>query len=107
MFLSIVIIVDLLLDRLICDLDSFNPDQVLVFINGAGGTSKMELHILYQRAYKQLLERGIKVRAGIADSFFTTQEMGGFSLSLCAVDDDLMRYWEMPASGPSFHWPYS
>jgi dihydroxyacetone kinase/dihydroxyacetone kinase-like protein len=99
-------IVDLLLERLLCDLSSFNPEQVLVFVNGAGGTSKMELHTLYRRAYQQLNEQKIKVSAGVADSFFTTQEMGGFSLSLCAVDDELLHFWEKPASGPSFHWPY-
>ncbi|TFG49733.1 MAG: DAK2 domain-containing protein [Anaerolineales bacterium] len=99
-------IIDMLLDRLLDDLKLYHPDSVLIFINGAGGTSKMELHILYRRAYQQLGARGIEVAAGVADSYFTTQEMGGFSLSLCAVDQELLTYWKMPASGPSFHWPY-
>ena len=100
-------IITLLLDRLVADLESFNPDNLLVFINGAGGTSKMELHILYRGAYQQLSARGFNITAGVSNSYFTTQEMGGFSLSLCAVDSEMLDYWQMPASGPSFHWPYA
>jgi dihydroxyacetone kinase len=99
-------VIDLLLQRLLEDLQDFHTTEYLVFINGAGGTSKMELHILYQSVENQLGRRGLKIVAGVADSLFTTGEMGGFSLSLCAVDTEMLRFWEMPASGPSFHWPY-
>ena len=99
-------IIDLLLDKLLMDLDDFRGDEHLVFINGAGGTSKMELHILYQDVIRQLDQRGIKIFAGVADSLFTTGEMGGFSLSFCAADPEMIKFWQMPASSPSFRWPY-
>ncbi len=98
-------IIDMLLDRILEDLEVFDPQQVLVFINGAGGTSKMELHILYRRAYQELLNRGVQVIAGVAESYFTTQEMGGFSLSICAADQEMIQLWNQPASSPSFRWP--
>jgi dihydroxyacetone kinase-like protein len=100
-------VIDLLLQRLLDDLEDFKCYEYLVFINGAGGTSKMELHILYQSVVHQLGLRGLNVAAGIADSLFTTGEMGGFSLSLCAVDPKMLRFWDMPASAPSFRWPYA
>lgn len=99
-------IIDMLLDQLLQDLDPFRPEEVLVFVNGAGGTSKMELHILYRRAFQQLEEKGINIAAGVADSLFTTQEMGGFSLSVCTLDPEMRKFWDKPATGPSFHWPY-
>jgi dihydroxyacetone kinase len=98
-------IIDMLLERILEDLDPFKPKQVLTFINGAGGTSKMELHILYRRAFQEISSKGIEVVAGVAESYFTTQEMGGFSLSICAVDEELIGYWNLPASSPSFRWP--
>jgi dihydroxyacetone kinase len=98
-------IVDMLLERILEDLDPFQPNQVLAFINGAGGTSKMELHILYRRAFQEITARGIRVIAGVAESYFTTQEMGGFSLSVCALDREMIEYWNQPASSPSFRWP--
>jgi dihydroxyacetone kinase-like protein len=96
-------IVDMLLDRLLKDLALFDAEGMLAFVNGSGGTSRMELHLLYRRVHEQL---GDQLIAGLVDSFFTTQEMGGFSLSLCAVDQELLKYWQIPASGPCFRWPY-
>jgi len=98
-------IIEMLLEKLVEDIKDFDPRQVLVFINGAGGTSRMELHILYNEAYQDLTSRGIQVAAGVADSFFTTGEMGGFSLSICAADQEMLNYWNYPASSPCFRWP--
>jgi len=98
-------IVDLLLERLIADLAPFNPERMLLFVNGSGGTSRMELNILYRRAHQALEAQGIQVSAGVVGSFFTTFEMAGFSLSLCALDENIEAYWHKPASGPHFHWP--
>jgi dihydroxyacetone kinase-like protein len=100
-------IIDLLMDQLLDDLSVFNPEKVLAFVNGAGGTSKMELHILYRRVSEVLTARGIHLAAGVIGSYFTTLEMGGFSLSLCVPDEEMLGLWEQPASGPSFHWPYA
>ena len=98
-------VADMLLERLTQDLTGLLNKRVLVFVNGAGGTSKMELHILYRRVHRQLTKSGLDIVAGVVESLFTTQEMGGFSLSLCAIDDDLQPFWEMPATGPHFRWP--
>lgn len=98
-------IIEMLLKKLLDDIKIFAPDPLLVFINGAGGTSRMELHILYHEAFKGITSRGIKVVAGIADSYFTTLEMGGFSLSICAADEEMIEYWNYPASTPCFRWP--
>jgi dihydroxyacetone kinase phosphoprotein-dependent L subunit len=98
-------IIEKLLDRLVPDLAGFASRRMLVFLNGSGGTSLTELHILYQDAHRGLTDRGLSVEAGVVDSYFTTGEMGGFSLSLCAVDEELLELWHAPASGPSFRWP--
>jgi len=98
-------VIDLLMERLLGDLEGISADQMLVFINGSGGTSKMEMHILYRRVAQVLAEKGITVGGVVIDSLFTTQEMGGFSLSLFAADDELIYWWNQKASGPSFRWP--
>ena len=100
-------LVDLMLDRLLPDLSDFLEDRVWVFLNGSGGTSKMELHILYQSVVKKLSQQDLQVAAGVVGSYFTTLEMGGFSLSLCALSDDAVRWWEAFAHGPDFYWPRS
>lgn len=98
-------LVGMMLDQLIPDLAAFIQDRVWVFLNGSGGTSTMELHILYQGVHRALTARGLQVAAGVVGSFFTTLEMGGFSLSLCALDDEGAHWWDTPASSPAFRWP--
>jgi phosphoenolpyruvate---glycerone phosphotransferase subunit DhaK len=98
-------LVGMMLDKLVTDLAAFLKDQVWVFLNGSGGTSQMELHILYQAVHQALDARGLQVAAGVVGSYFTTLEMGGFSLSLCALDDEGAGWWEAPASSPTFRWP--
>lgn len=99
-------IVDMLVERLVRDLSEFQENKILVFLNGAGGTSRTELHIAYRRAHLQLEAMGHQIEGGVVDSLFTTQDMGGFSLSLCVLDDELADYWNLPASAPCFRWPY-
>ena len=98
-------LVDLMLDQLLPDLSAFLEDRVWVFLNGSGGTSQMELHILYQSVFKKLEQLGLQVAAGVVGSYFTTLEMGGFSLSLCALTADAVPWWEAFARGPNFYWP--
>jgi phosphoenolpyruvate---glycerone phosphotransferase subunit DhaK len=98
-------LVAMMLDRLVPDLAAFIQDQVWVFLNGSGGTSQMELHILYQAVHQALAARGLQVAAGVVGSYFTTLEMGGFSLSLCALDEEGAGWWKAPASSPAFRWP--
>ena len=98
-------VIDLLMERLLSDLEGLLEQNLLVFLNGSGGTSKMELHILYRRVAQILKEKNIAAVGVVVDSLFTTQEMGGFSLSLCAVDRELMQWWHQKASGASFHSP--
>jgi dihydroxyacetone kinase-like protein len=98
-------VVDMVLEKLVEDLSEFSEKQLLVFINGSGGTSRMELNILYRRVHQSLLRQGFTISGSIVESLFTTQEMGGFSLSLCAVDKELLDYWQHPASAVCFRWP--
>ena len=98
-------IIDMILPKLVDDLSGFSEKQILVFLNGSGGTSRMELNILYRRVHQSLQTQGFEVAGSLVDSLFTTQEMGGFSLSLCTVDKELLDLWNEPASAACFRWP--
>ncbi|MGC9397525.1 MAG: dihydroxyacetone kinase subunit DhaL [Anaerolineae bacterium] len=88
---------------LVEDLDTLIEGKKLwAFVNGAGGTSMMELHIVYRGVVHALQRRGLHVADGIVNSYFTTQETGGFSLSLCALDDETAVWWDAPAHSAYF-----
>jgi dihydroxyacetone kinase-like protein len=98
-------IIDMVLSKLVDDLSDFPEKQFLIFLNGSGGTSRMELNILYRRVHQSLQSQKFEIAGSMVDSLFTTQEMGGFSLSLCKVDKELLDYWNEPASAACFRWP--
>jgi dihydroxyacetone kinase-like protein len=99
-------IINILVEKLLSDLRPvMDQDRLWVFVNGSGGTSLMELHILFRRAALNLSSQGIQVAGSVVGSFFTTQDMGGFSLSLGALDGELEHWWNEPASSPCFCWP--
>lgn len=80
-------------------------EEVLVLLNGSGATTLMELHILYNKLKEILDSRGISVYKAELGDFITTQEMAGFSLSLCSVDEELKELWDYPADGAYFRQP--
>jgi dihydroxyacetone kinase-like protein len=99
-------VVTMVMEKLIKDLQSFPEKRYLIFLNGSGGTSLMELHILFQKAYDLLLQHGIQPAGSVVGSFFTTADTKGFSISLCALTDEMEMVWNEPASAACFHWPY-
>ncbi|NMC30635.1 MAG: dihydroxyacetone kinase subunit L [Pelolinea sp.] len=99
-------VIELLIGQLLDDLKKFKEKRYLAFINGLGGTSRMELHILFQKTFSVLHQQAIQPVGSVVDSYFTNQAMKGFSLSLCVLTDEMEMLWNDPASGPCFHWPY-
>jgi dihydroxyacetone kinase-like protein len=87
---------------ILADLPFVKGDRVVSLVNGSGATSLMELHILNRRLHQILTGHGIELHDTVIGSYITTQDMGGFSLSLCKVDDELVRLWDEPALGPYF-----
>lgn len=89
-------------DLLITDMPFEKNDEVIVLVNGMGSTTMMELAIFYQDVCKYLASKGILIYDGLADSFFTTQEMAGVTLSLCKMDAQMKKWWDAPCHTPSY-----
>lgn len=92
-------LIDIMLPPIIEDLPFVEGDEVLVLINNSGSMTQMEMFILYRRIAERLQEAGIKVYKSWIGAYATTQEMAGFALSLCKVDDELKTLWDAPAIG--------
>lgn len=91
--------VDLMLAPILQDLPFKSGDEVLVMLNNSGSMTLMELFILYNRVAENLKDAGIKVYKSWIGPYATTQEMAGFAISLCRVDDELKALWDAPANG--------
>ncbi len=95
-------IMDIVAEKIITDGEFKSGDDVLVLINGSGSTTLMEMFILYDRLKDILKDRGINPYRPLIGNIITTQEMAGFSLSICKADDETKRLWDAPADTPYF-----
>jgi dihydroxyacetone kinase-like protein len=77
-------------------------DEVAVYVNGLGSTTLLELLIVNRRVAQILDEKGIKVYDMDVNSYCTTQEMGGFSITLLKLDDELKDLYDAPANSPYY-----
>jgi len=95
-------VMDIVAERLIQDGEFKSGDDVLIFVNGCGATTMMELFLLYRRLDQVLKDRGINPYKPLVASLITTQEMAGFSLSMCKANEEIKRLWDFPVDTPCF-----
>ena len=93
-------IVELMMGKILPDLPYLAGDEVCVLLNNLGATTMMELLIVNRKVHAILKEKGIGVHDTLIGNFATCQEMAGFSISLLKLDDELRRYYDMPATCP-------
>jgi phosphoenolpyruvate---glycerone phosphotransferase subunit DhaK len=97
-------IVERLLTPVIEDLPFQNGDEVLLFVNGMGGTPLMELYLAYRHAEEVLSGRGIQVKRRLVGNYVTSLEMQGMSVTLLRVDDEMVKLWDAPVNTPALRW---
>jgi dihydroxyacetone kinase-like protein len=98
--------VDALVERMVAALLADRPiaegAKAAVIVNGMGGTTLMELLTVYRETRAALTRRGIDAVAPMIGSYVTTQEMGGFSISLLEPDKRMLDLWCAPSDSPFF-----
>ncbi|MEE2521990.1 dihydroxyacetone kinase subunit DhaK [Pseudarthrobacter sp. J75] len=97
-------ITDRLLEPVLSDLDVKQGENVLLFVNGMGGTPQSELYIVYRRAAKVLAKRGITVARSLVGNYITALEMQGCSISVLRLDDELTELWDAPVHTAAMRW---
>jgi len=97
-------IVDRLLAPILDDLPFARGDEVLLFVNGMGGTPQIELYILFRRAAEVLAERGITVTRSLVGNFTTSLDMQGASISVLRLDAELTDLWDAPVQTSALRW---
>ncbi|WP_291050569.1 dihydroxyacetone kinase subunit DhaK [Herbiconiux sp.] len=97
-------IVDRLLAPILEDLPFASGDDVLLLVNGMGGTPQVELYIVFRRAAEVLAEKGITVTRTLVGNFVTSLEMQGVSISVLKLDDELTELWDAPVQTAALRW---
>ncbi|MFI7532446.1 dihydroxyacetone kinase subunit DhaK [Streptosporangium sp. NPDC049376] len=90
-------------------LDAVSEDMplsgdVLVMVNGLGGTPLIELHIVFAEIAERLSGRGARVARSLVGDYVTSLDMRGFSVTACLLSEDLARLWDAPVQTPALRW---
>ena len=94
---------DALVDEMIAMLLAERPEnvsRVAILVNSLGSTPFEELFILYRRAAQQLGTAGLTIVRPLIGPYVTSMEMGGASISLCFLDDEIEGLLAAPAHCP-------
>ena len=86
------------------DLSLKRGQEVILLVNGFGGTPLMELYVMVNAARLLLEDAGIKVARYLAGSYVTSLEMAGCSITVCAVDAAMLSMWDAPLHTPALRW---
>jgi len=90
-------------------LDAIHADQpldgdLLVMVNGMGGTPLIELYVVYNEVHRYLTGKGARVTRNLVGNYITSLEMQGFSVTVCRLSDTLAQLWDAPVDTPSLRW---
>ncbi|MBD2897534.1 dihydroxyacetone kinase subunit DhaK [Spirillospora sp. NPDC000708] len=98
---------DAIVDASLSAIDADMPvsgSELLVLVNGMGGTPLMEQYIAYAATARWLEEHGATVVRPLVGPYVTSLEMAGSMISVCRLTPDLTRLWDAPVETPALRW---
>jgi phosphoenolpyruvate---glycerone phosphotransferase subunit DhaK len=98
------VIVDELLSTILRDLKPQPGAEMLLHVNGFGGTPLLELYLLQSRAEAQLTWLGFKPLRLLVGNYTTSLEMAGASLTVTVLDSELKSLWDAPVHTAALRW---
>jgi dihydroxyacetone kinase-like protein len=78
--------------------------ELLVMVNGMGGTPLIELYVMYEEVARNIAARGGRIARNLVGNYITSLEMQGFSVTVCGLTDQLTRLWDAPVDTPALRW---
>lgn len=97
-------ITEMLMEPIISDIPYKAGDEVMLFVNGMGGTPLIELYIIYRKAHEIATRHGLKVVRNLIGPYITSLEMAGTSITMLKMDDDMIKLWDAPVKTPGLRW---
>jgi phosphoenolpyruvate---glycerone phosphotransferase subunit DhaK len=97
-------IADEMTTAIINDLGDRAAGDLLLFVNGFGGTPSIELYLMYNAARRLLEKRGLRIARSLVGSFVTSLEMAGCSITVSVLDTGMIGLWDQPVHTAALRW---
>ncbi len=78
--------------------------EVILLVNGFGGTPLMELYLMVNATRKVLADAGVKAVRYLTGSYVTSLEMAGCSITVTVVDSKTLSLWDSPVHTAALRW---
>jgi dihydroxyacetone kinase-like protein len=78
--------------------------QILLHVNGLGGTPAMELYLVYDIAAKYFESLGVNIARSLVGNYTTSLDMAGCSVTVTVMDEAMLAYWDAPVHTASLRW---
>ena len=86
------------------DIKPNSGQEVLLLVNGMGGTPLLELYGMYDAASRQCEKRGLTIARSLVGNYCTSLEMAGCSITLTKLDDEMKAMWDAPVHTAAMRW---
>jgi len=86
------------------DLALKEGQEVILLVNGFGGTPLLELYLMVNAVQKILASKGIKIARHLTGSYVTSLDMAGCSITLTVADSNLLSLWDSPVHTAALRW---
>jgi len=97
-------IAELIVQAIVDDLGSQAGDDVLVLLNGFGGTPSMELYLMFDAACRQLERHSLRVSRSLVGNYVTSLDMAGCSITVTKLDPRITALWDAPVHTAALRW---
>jgi dihydroxyacetone kinase-like protein len=90
-------------------LDAIHADDpisgdVLVMVNGLGGTPLIELYVVFAAVSQWLSGHGVTIARSLVGNYITSLDMAGCSITVCRLTPHLTELWDAPVETPALRW---
>jgi dihydroxyacetone kinase-like protein len=93
-----------MLEPVLGDLRPGTGADVLLLVNGLGGTPLIELYLLFAELDRLLRADGLTPVRSLVGNYVTSLDQAGASLTLLELDDELAALWDAPVRTAALRW---
>lgn len=93
-----------LTNAVVKDLSLQTGQDVILLVNGFGGTPMLELYLMVNAAKKILAQSNINVARFLTGSYVTSLEMAGCSITVTAANSEILSLWDAAVHTSSLRW---
>jgi dihydroxyacetone kinase-like protein len=86
------------------DLGDRARGEIILLVNGFGGTPLSELYLMYDAVSKYLGPTGCKITRSLVGNFVTSLDMAGCSVTVSLLDEEMKRLWDAPVHTAAMRW---